>query len=128
MIYEFTIPFRLPGLNEYTKLNRGNRYGANKKKQDLEEKIGWIAKSELKGVKITKKVRIDYLWVEENRRRDLDNISFAKKFIQDALVKVGILRNDGWNEIEYSTDRYAVDKGNPRVEVKITEIFHTETE
>lgn len=128
MIYEFTIPFRLPGLNEYTKLNRGNRYGANKKKQDLEQKIGWIAMSQLGGVKITEKVKIEYLWVEENRRRDLDNISFAKKFIQDALVKVGILRNDGWNEIAFSIDRFEVDKGNPRVEVKITEVFHTQTE
>lgn len=128
MIYEFTIPFRLPGLNEYTKLNRGNRYGANKKKQELEQKIGWIAMSQLGGVEITEKVKIEYLWVEENRRRDLDNISFAKKFIQDALVKVGILRNDGWNEIAFSIDRFEVDKGNPRVEVKITEVFHTQTE
>ena len=56
------------------------------------------------------------------RRRDLDNVAFAKKFIQDSLVHAGVLVNDGWNQIEGFTDDFAVDPKNPRVEVTI-EIF-----
>ena len=64
---------------------------------------------------------IHYLWIEPSRRRDKDNVAFAKKFIQDALVEGGVLRNDGWAEIEHFTDDFAVDPKNPRVEVTIEE-------
>lgn len=41
-----------------------------------------------------------YLWVERDRRRDKDNIAaFGRKVIQDALVQMGALRNDGWGGI-----------------------------
>ena len=50
-----------------------------------------------------------YLWVEKNKRRDKDNIAFAKKFIQDALVKEKVLENDGWAQIESWTDAFTVD-------------------
>ena len=62
---------------------------------------------------------IHYTWVEPNRRRDKDNIAFAKKFVQDSLVRMGVLENDGWKQIEYFTDSFAVDPENPRVEVII---------
>ena len=63
-----------------------------------------------------------YLWVEKNRRRDKDNISsFGRKVIQDALVKMGVLRNDGWENIEGFSDNFAVDKGKPRIEIEIEE-------
>ena len=40
-------------------------------------------------------------------------------FIQDALVKAGVISNDGWQEIVSFEDRFGVDKVNPRVEVII---------
>jgi len=52
-------------------------------------------------------------------RNPLANIAFAKKFIQDSLVQMGVLENDGWKHIEYFTDSFAVDPKNPRVEVVI---------
>ena len=55
------------------------------------------------------------------RRRDKDNIAFAKKFIQDALVKEKVLKNDGWAQIESWTDAFAVEAQHPRVEVEINE-------
>lgn len=42
----------------------------------------------------THPVQIHFHWVESNKRRDLDNICFAKKFILDALVKSGKLKDD----------------------------------
>lgn len=61
-----------------------------------------------------------YCWYEKNRRRDLDNISsFGRKVIQDALVKSGVLKNDGWKEIISFSDEFYVDPDNPRIEVEI---------
>lgn len=83
--------------------------------------IGYMIKTQLRGVRFTRPVVIHYTWIEPNRRRDKDNIAFAKKFIQDSLVHAGVLQNDGWKHIEHFTDDFAVDPKNPRVEVVIEE-------
>ena len=65
---------------------------------------------------------MEYLWVEPNRRRDLDNISsFGRKVIQDALVDTGVLKDDGWKYVVGFSDKFDVDKKNPRIEVLIRE-------
>lgn len=120
--YKFVIPGMLPGLNEYSTLERRNRYQAATMKKQAEHTVIAEAKRQLRGLKITKPVTMHYLWIERNRRRDLDNIAFAKKFIQDALVKAGILANDGWSEISHFTDDFAVDAKRPRIEVVIREV------
>lgn len=77
----------------------------------------------MKGVRIEKPVFMEYLWVEPDKRRDKDNISsFGRKVIQDALVKTGVLKNDGWKQIAGFSDRFEVDKKNPRIKVKIKEV------
>ena len=76
----------------------------------------------MRGVKLEKPVFMEYLWVEPNRRRDLDNISsFGRKVIQDALVDTGVLKNDGWKHVVGFSDKFDVDKENPRIEVLIRE-------
>lgn len=82
------------GLNEYTKFNRTNKYagaGAKKKEQQY---IIWCIKEQLGNLKIDKPVEGKFIWIEENKRRDLDNVCFAKKFILDALVESGVLKDD----------------------------------
>lgn len=121
-LYTFTIPRRLPGLNEYIDLERagGGRYSANKMKQETQTMIHWAIKGgPLRNVKLECPVIIHYLWLEPDRRRDMDNIAFAKKFVQDALVKAGVLPNDGWKHIKGFTDDFGIDPKNPRVEVRI---------
>lgn len=85
------IPFRLPSLNDYIDECRGSKYSANDMKKMLERDIGFYLR---KLPKFEKTIRIDFEWVEENKRRDLDNICFAKKFILDAMVKCGKIKND----------------------------------
>lgn len=114
----FIIPGRLPNLNDYTKANRGNKYGGNTLKQETQRFISlYIPKWQT----ITNPVRIEFRWYEKDMKRDLDNIAFAKKFILDALVKKGILVNDGWAQVVGFTDEFYVDKKNPRIEVDIHE-------
>jgi len=123
--YKFTIPGTLPGLNEYINAERGNRYQAAKLRRQTEEMIVMCIWEQMPGlvsqyvVEISEPVHIEYHWYEPNRRRDKDNIAFAKKFVQDALVKAGVLANDGWQEIVSFADRFGIDKDNPRVEVVI---------
>jgi len=111
----------LPGLNEYVNAERTNKYLAAKLKAQVEATLVLVAKSQLRGVRITGPVSIHYRWIEPNARRDKDNVAFAKKFIQDSLVKAGILAGDGWSHIEGFSDAFEIDKLNPRVSITITE-------
>ena len=84
MIYKFEIDKRLIGLNEYTNKNRHNKYAGAKQKKDEQEYIKMCIKQQLGNLKIEKTVIGHFTWVEENKRRDLDNVCFAKKFILDS--------------------------------------------
>lgn len=119
MIQTFTIRGRLPSLNEYINAERTNRYKAAKLKRDLQERIGAeIRRSNLKQVKVP--VKLVYRFYEANRRRDKDNIAaLAHKFVQDSLVKEGILEDDGWDYVEGFEDKFFLDKENPRIEVDL---------
>ena len=93
------IPFRLPGLNDYIAALDANRYRGHKLKQSTEADIGIcilsaLAQKDLKRVQ-EYPVRVSFEWHEKTRKRDLDNIASAKKYILDALQKSGVLQGDG---------------------------------
>lgn len=80
---------------------------ASKYKLDIENQIGlFIAKMP----KYTKPIKIHFTWVEGNKKRDLDNIAFAKKFILDAMQKFGKLENDNRNYVYAFTDSFSYGK------------------
>lgn len=118
----FRIEGTLPGLNEYTRANRGKDYhaGARMKKQTENMIIVFIRAARL--LPVQTRVRIRYRWIDANRKRDLDNIAFAKKFVQDALVKAGTLAGDSREYIVGFEDSFAIDKARPGVEVTIEEV------
>lgn len=120
--YRLVIHGRLPNLNEYINAERTNRYIAANMKKKTEERIAAEILTQLNGLQITEMVNMVYTWVEPNKKRDKDNIAFAKKFIQDALVKSGVLNNDGWREIDGFSDLFKVDPDNVGVKVDIVEV------
>lgn len=61
-----------------------------------------------------------FTWYCPNKRKDPDNISFAKKFILDGLQVAGVIENDGWKQIAGFSDAFYLDKQNPRVELTIS--------
>ena len=77
-VHSITIPFRLPSLNQYINECRKNKYAGANMKKNVEKDIGWYINllPEYKNP-----IKIHFIWVEENKRRDLDNVCFAKKFI-----------------------------------------------
>ena len=120
MKIKLIIPGELVDLNTYISAERRNRYAGAKIKQEMTDYITLLAKR-LK-TEIRTPVQVTYRWYCKDKRKDKDNVAFAKKFIQDGLVAAGVLKNDGWNDIEGFTDEFYIDKENPRVEVEITPI------
>ena len=119
MNYKFEIDKRLMGLNEYTKINRNNKYAGNEAKQREQAYIQLCIIQQLGHIKIDKPVIGHFTWIEGNKRRDLDNICFAKKFILDALVEVGILKDDNRKIVTNFTDSFEyADKSKVIVELE----------
>ncbi len=121
MIKQFEISGKLIGFNEYINLCRRNKYSANNVKKKIDNNIIECIKKQIGNVRFKNKVTLEFHWIEPNRKRDLDNIAFAKKFILDALVKAKIIENDGWKNIEGFNDYFSIDKENEKIIVKIIE-------
>lgn len=104
---KYEIPMKLPSLNDYINVCRSNKYQAAKYKRDIEADIGFFLK---KMPKWTNPIKINFLWIEGNKKRDLDNICFAKKFILDAMVRSGKLDNDNRKYVYAFTDTFTYSK------------------
>lgn len=118
---EVEIPFRLPSLNEYikaSKIIKGKWNAGNQMKQDIQEDIMYFIN---KLPTYEKPVEIHFHWIEENKKRDLDNICYAKKFILDALVKAGKLKNDNRKYVAGFRDTFEYAKES-RVILEIREV------
>lgn len=113
---------QLPNLNEYTRACRGNKFLGAKMKKNAEEWITIFINQQLKDIHFEGTVELAFRWYEPNKKRDLDNICFAKKFILDSLVSNGIIVADGWKGVIGFTDHFFVDKENPRIEVDIKKV------
>jgi Holliday junction resolvase RusA-like endonuclease len=98
---------KLPSLNDYIRICRGNKFAAAKYKKNLETQIGMYI---LKMPKFTKPIKIHFTWIEGTKRRDYDNICFAKKFILDAMQKYGKLENDNRKYVYAFTDSFEYGK------------------
>ena len=122
MHYTLIIEGNLPNLNDYTRACRSNRFAGAEMKKKAERYITQYIKMQLKDVSIKGKVRLAFRWYEANKRRDLDNICFAKKFLLDALVSNQIIFADSWKGVVGFTDEFFIDKQNPRIEVDIEEV------
>ncbi len=119
MKYKFEIDKRLAGANEFIKKAYSNRHAGNNLKQEEQEYIKWCIRKQLGNLKIDKPVIGRFTWIEGNKRRDLDNICFAKKFILDSLVELGILKDDNRKMVCGFTDSFEyADKSKVIVELE----------
>lgn len=123
LMLEFTIPGRLPGINEYTNACRRNPYSGARMKKEGEQVCSWAVITAMRNwgpFPIDGPVRLEYTYYEPNEKRDVDNISgFAHKVIQDILVTLDVLKDDSMKFIKGYSDEFYIDRENPRIEVKI---------
>ena len=101
------ILYKFPSLNEYVNECRKNKFAGAKMKAKIESDIAYYINM-LPTYK--KSITIHFHWVEENKRRDLDNICFAKKFILDCMVKCGKLKDDNRKCVVGFTDTFSYGK------------------
>lgn len=114
-MYQFEIKGRFPSLNEFYRMNP---FQQSLIKKECDERVAVSALAA--GIKhFDQPIRYHVTWVEKNARRDLDNIAFGKKFIQDGLVKARIIANDNRKYITGFSDSFKYDKDNPRIIVEI---------
>jgi len=66
-------------------------------------------------------VTLNIIWYESSERRDVDNITFAVKFIMDALKACGVIVDDSRRYVTGINHTVKTDKSNPRIEVEIKE-------
>lgn len=87
-------------------------------KKNVEKDIGWYINLL---PEYENPIKIHFIWVEENKRRDLDNVCFAKKFILDSMVKTGKLKDDNRNFVKGFRDDFEYGKSS-KVILEIEEI------
>ena len=114
----YTIQGRLAGLNDYTESCRTNAYKGAKCKKDNQKICKdniplWLRKKALNFPVI-----MEITWTERNRRRDPDNIAFAKKFILDSLVEAGVFPGDGQKYVLGFIDHFKVDPNKPKTAIQ----------
>ena len=112
------IPLKLPSLNEYISAINRSRYEGNAMKQSVQNDIAIFIK---RLPRFEKPVVIHFHWIEGNKRRDYDNIAFAKKFILDALVNCGKLKDDNRKCVIGFSDSFSYGKSF-KVILNITEV------
>ena len=98
---------KLPSLNEYIDACRENRYVAANMKARVERDIV-LQLGKLRPV--SKPVHVRFEWHEKTKRRDKDNVAFAKKFVFDALQKAGKIPNDNNRYIDSFDDSFVYGK------------------
>ena len=118
MIQSFIIPVKLPSLNEVVAENRRNCYAGAKLKRDTEETIMTYIFCE-QVLKVEKPCIVHMVFEEGNRKRDVDNVESAKKFILDALVRARILQGDSPKYVIGSPSFTRYTNGETRVIVTI---------
>lgn len=114
----------LPDLN--TEINNAKKHWSyySKVKKQYTYLVAWQAKMQLKPVK--EKSIFAFHWYMKNKRKDPDNIAFAKKYVLDGLVNAWIIEKDNWEFVGGLSDTFHLDKKNPRLELFIYEEIHKE--
>jgi hypothetical protein len=117
---ELWIPGQLPGMNEILAAaksghGRGNAYAR------MKAEWGDVVWALAKQARLTpvNAAAVSFDWREKDRRRDLDNIAAAAKFVLDGLVLSGALLGDGQTHVTALSHRFSVDRERPGVLVTL---------
>lgn len=96
---------KFPGLNQIIAASKRHYACYSKMKKENTELFQWETKS---FKPIDGKAIVNITWYFKNKRRDPDNIMAAQKFILDALVKNGVLKDDTIDYIHALNHRFVL--------------------
>lgn len=114
----FTLPLRLPGINEYQNACRQHPLrGATMKKQAIQQVMTYLVPVK----KLSWPSQFEIIYTEPNKKRDIDNIiGFGSKVILDAFVKAGFLPDDGPSYVN-KIDSSVIYGDKPQIEIFVKE-------
>lgn len=114
----FTLPIRLPGINEYQNACRRHPlHGAAMKKNAVAQVMTYLTPV----VQLQWPSQLEVVYTEPNKKRDIDNvIGFGSKVILDAFVKAGFLPDDGPTYVN-RIDSQVVYGDEPQIEIFVKE-------
>lgn len=119
LLAELEIPGELPTRNEAINTQKSNKYGGSRLKNKATDRCTWPAK----GLPEVEAVKVEATFYRTDRRTDPDNIISAIKYVMDGLEAAGVITNDGWEQVKPPFKLgWALDKRNPRTEVKVLEV------
>lgn len=110
------LPDTFPSLNDYIAKERIHRLAGAKMKEEQTDRVIWQVK---KMPKFKKPVTFQFTWHEKDRKRDPDNIIFAKKFILDGLKEAGIIPQDSQKYVMGFRESIVTNPTAPGVEILI---------
>jgi len=112
-----------PSLNDYISACRTNPIVGAKMKKDFQSIAELEINRQAGGEHFENPVEIEYRFYESDGRRDCSNVeSFFVKVFEDALQECGVIDDDDQKHLRGFTNRFFIDKENPRVEVEIEEV------
>ena len=119
----FVIREKLPSLNEVISANRTDKHKGAKLKRRVQDEIGqYIRIAVQQGHAYVQHNRciVSVIWHEKTKRRDADNVESAVKFILDAMVEQGIIKDDSRKYVA-QVYHHIVDDDEDYVEVFIND-------
>ena len=105
---------KMPSLNEVIDTSRRNKFAGNRLKQEIQKDLEMQIFQQIRSKGIYENlpfenvVDFDIVYIEANAKRDKDNIASIKKFIFDALVSRGVLKNDTWKYVGNFTEKFII--------------------
>lgn len=118
MIYTVEFTGVLPTFNQYSALERTNRLKAAEVKRQVQD---GLLRQMTDAKSFNGHVYVGFVWIRPDMRYDKDNVTFAKKFILDALQEAHVIKNDSWRMCTPFDLGYKVNKQNPRTIVRIAD-------
>ena len=115
-----TIDGEFTDLNKYINAERTNRFKASKIKKEETERVFFAIKALNLSAYKGNPTEITFTWFVKDKKKDADNIAFAKKFILDGMVAARIIPSDNRRVINRFYDKVYVDKDYQRVVVEIS--------
>ncbi len=112
-----------PGWNDRLSASARHPMQGGKMERDFVMVCASAIRTQLKGVRIEKPIRITYLFHDADKRRDLGNMAYVDKPFEDALQVCKVLENDNQHWVKET--RFLLgetDKENPRIHILIEEI------
>ena len=119
---KIVIDGELTDLNKFIQSLKTNRWKGQSVKNDETERVAWDCKIQNIKPVLDYPIKIKYCWYSKDKRMDIDNVAFAKKFINDGLKMAGVIIDDSRKFIAGFSDDFFIDKNRPRVEVFIESV------